>query len=236
LSEKCTALSFSEPVAFVYNPLVYARRPHERYLSLYGQGKKKVLLVGMNPGPWGMAQTGVPFGEISAVRQWMGIHAGVDQPAFLHPKRPVQGFACTRSEVSGRRLWALMQDRFGSAEAFFREHFVTNYCPLIFYEQGGRNRTPDKLKVQERRPLFAACDEYLTVVIEILQPQWIIGVGRFTEDRIRAVERQVNGHPLRIARILHPSPANPRANQGWAEQVERTLQNLGVWSASPERD
>jgi len=207
LSEKCSALSFSDPVAFVYNPLVYARRPHERYLSLYGRRKKKVLFVGMNPGPWGMAQTGVPFGEISAVRQWMGIHAGVDQPAFLHPKRPVQGFACTRSEVSGRRFWALMQDRFGPAEAFFREHF-----------------------------LFEICDEYLAAVIEILKPQWVVGVGRFTENRIRAVQRHVNRHPLRIGRILHPSPANPRANQGWAEQVERTLKNLGVWSSSAERD
>jgi len=42
----------------------------------------------MNPGPWGMAQTGVPFGEINAVKDWLGINAEVDKPQKQHPKRP----------------------------------------------------------------------------------------------------------------------------------------------------
>ncbi len=41
--------------------------------------------------------------------------------AHQHPKRPIEGFDCARSEVSGRRLWGWAALRFGSAETFFAE-------------------------------------------------------------------------------------------------------------------
>ncbi|MBT7971315.1 MAG: single-stranded DNA-binding protein, partial [Verrucomicrobia bacterium] len=65
-------LKFPDPVAYTYNPLEYAWDRHCDYLKNFGSGTKKVLFLGMNPGPYGMAQTGVPFGEISHVRDWMG--------------------------------------------------------------------------------------------------------------------------------------------------------------------
>lgn len=77
LVQALNGLRFGPPVSHVYNPLIYAAGPHRQYLQLYGARPKEVVLVGMNPGPWGMAQTGVPFGEISAVRDWMGIEAPV---------------------------------------------------------------------------------------------------------------------------------------------------------------
>ncbi len=61
----------------------------------------------MNPGPWGMVQSGVPFGEVAAVRDWMKIKSSAKQPKSVHPKRPIEGLSCKRSEVSGRRLWGL---------------------------------------------------------------------------------------------------------------------------------
>ena len=144
LSAAVGKLSFAPSVSHVYNPLDYAWAPHEAYLRRYGKGRKRVVFIGMNPGPFGMVQCGVPFGEIAAVRGWMGIAGEVAVPAIMNPKRPVEGYACTRSEVSGRRLWTLFAERFGSAEVFFAEHFVANYCPLAFFDQG-RNLTPDKL-------------------------------------------------------------------------------------------
>jgi hypothetical protein len=68
LVQALKGLRFGPPVSHVYHPLIYAAEPHRRYLRLYGDRPKEVVLVGMNPGPWGMAQTGVPFGEIGAVR------------------------------------------------------------------------------------------------------------------------------------------------------------------------
>ncbi len=226
LSAAVDALPFAPPVSHVYNPLDYAWAPHEAYLRRYGAQRKRIVFLGMNPGPFGMVQCGVPFGEIDAVRDWMGIEAPVGKPMRENPKRPVEGFACTRSEVSGRRLWSLFRERFGTADAFFAEHFVANYCPLAFFDHG-RNLTPDKLPAAEAAPLYAACDAHLRALVAALEPEWVIGIGAFAEAR--AVEA-LAGLPLRIGRVLHPSPASPAANRGWSEAATRQMVAQGLWA------
>jgi single-strand selective monofunctional uracil DNA glycosylase len=226
LRDALRPLQFSAPVTHVYDPLDYAWAPHTAYLRKFGNSRKKGLFLGMNPGPYGMAQTGVPFGEIPAVRDWMGIEAPVQRAPNEHPKRPVEGFACRRSEVSGRRLWGWAAAEFGTAERFFSEFFVVNYCPLIFLEQTGRNRTPDKIPSSEMAPAEALCDEHLIRVIEVLQPEWLIGVGGFAENRLKLVAGSRPG--VKITRILHPSPASPAANRDWAGAVDRSLREAGV--------
>jgi len=101
LSKNTGQLVFADPVSVVYNPLDYAWDAHALYLERFGNSTKRVVFLGMNPGPWGMAQTGVPFGEIDTVKHWLGIETGVKKPAPEHPKRQVTGFDCQRSEVSG---------------------------------------------------------------------------------------------------------------------------------------
>ena len=225
LSRAVGELEFALPVSHRYNPLEYAWAPNELYLRRFGNSRKQVIFIGMNPGPFGMVQCGVPFGEIAAVRDWLGIFAEVRKPAAENPKRPVEGFSCTRSEVSGRRLWGLFQTRFASADDFFGDHFVANYCPLAFFDQG-RNLTPDKLPANEADPLYAACDEHLRTVVATLEPDWVIGIGAFAEARAATALKGMN---VRIGRILHPSPASPAANRGWAEAASKQLAALGVW-------
>ena len=224
LSRAADRCAFGPPVRHVYNPLDYAFAAHREYLDRYCRPEADILLLGMNPGPFGMVQTGVPFGEVTAVRDWLGIGAGVAAPRQQHPARPVEGFACTRREVSGQRLWGWARDRFGSPEAFSRRFFIWNYCPLAFLEGSGRNRTPDKLPREEREPLYAACDRALLDIVDFLRPSLVLGVGRFGETRAR----RVLSDGMRIGHILHPSPASPAANRGWAEQVERQLADLEV--------
>ena len=219
-------MSFDTPVTHVYNPLNYAWAAHEQYLKLAAATKKKVVFLGMNPGPFGMAQCGVPFGEITAVREWLKINTHIGKPDREHPKRPIEGLACTRSEVSGRRLWGLFAERYESAPDFFRTHFITNHCPLVFMEETGRNRTPDKLPVEEATPLMTACDAHLRQVVETLEPEWLIAVGGFAEKRAITT---LEGLTVRIGKILHPSPASPAANRGWAAQATRQLEEQGVW-------
>ena len=226
LSKAVDRLLFRPPVEYVYNPLRYAWTGHKAYLRKFGTGRKRVAFLGMNPGPFGMAQTGVPFGEIAAVRNWLGIECKVRRPEREHPKRPVSGFDCARSEVSGQRLWGLFAEQFGAAPDFFREHIVMNYCPLAFMEASGRNLTPDKLPASEKEALFQACDEHLRAMVEILQPKWLIGIGDFATRRAAHVFE--NGKP-RIGQILHPSPASPAANRNWAAVAARQLWELGVW-------
>lgn len=227
LSAALAPLTFAPPVTHVYNPLEYAWAPHEAYLRRYGEGNKRVVFLGMNPGPFGMAQIGVPFGEIAAVRDWLGITAPVGKPAQENPKKPVEGFACKRSEVSGARLWSLFRERFGTPEAFFAAHFVANYCPLAFFAEG-KNLTPDKLPAAEVAPVIAACDAHLRTVVETTGAEWVIGIGAYAEAQ---AVRALAGMAVKTGRILHPSPASPAANRGWAPQAVAELVRQGVWPA-----
>jgi len=234
LKEAVGRLSFAHPVTHVYNPLEYAWDTHCDYVRKWGATRKRVLLLGMNPGPWGMAQTGVPFGEIGAVKGFLEITGTVGKPAQEHPKRPVVGLATERSEVSGRRLWGYFAERFGHAEGFFAEHFVINYCPLVFMEESGRNHTPDKLPTVESTPMFAACDTRLRALVDLYQPEWVVGVGGFARKKLDGLfgpKAEVDsGHrPEKIGTVLHPSPASPAANRGWAEAAEKQLLKQGVW-------
>jgi len=230
LRDALRGLPFSTPVSHVYCPLDYAWEPCQQYLERYGSARKRVIFLGMNPGPFGMAQTGVPFGEIPAVRDWMGIQAPVGKPEPEHPKRPIDGFACPKSEVSGRRLWGLFAERFGSAAAFFADHFVVNYCPLVFMSATGSNITPDKIPAAEITPVDAACDAHLVTVLQALDPEWVIGVGGFAEAKLaRALDTLGATSTIKLGRVLHPSPASPAANRGWAEAATKQLTAQGVW-------
>ena len=196
-------LEFAEPVTHVYNPLVYAREAHA----------------------FGMAQTGVPFGEVAAVRDWLGIQAPIGRPRVEHPARPIEGLACAKSEVSGARLWGWAREHFGTPEAFFARFLVVNYCPLAFMEESGKNFTPDKLPKAERTPLFEACDEALRRTVVLLEPRVVVGVGKFAADRAQAA---LQGLDVRVGTMLHPSPASPAANKGWAAKATAELTALGI--------
>lgn len=226
LREALRGLDFSAPVTHTYQPLDYAWETHCQYLERCGSGEKTVLFLGMNPGPYGMAQTGVPFGEIPAVRDWMKISGPVNSPANPHPKRPISGFACPKSEVSGRRLWGLFAEEFPHAPDFFQHHFVANYCPLVWMTASGANVTPDKLSAAEMRPVEDACLAHLRKVIAILNPQFLIGVGAYAEQRLRLAAPDFTGT---IGKILHPSPASPAANRDWAGTARKQLIAAGVW-------
>jgi len=221
-------LEFSPPVAFVYHTLDYTWQVHCQYLQRFGEGHKQVLFLGMNPGPFGMAQTGVPFGEVPAVRDWMGIQGPIGKPAREHPKRLIEGFQCHRSEVSGRRLWGFFAQRYPNADDFFKTHFVLNYCPLIWMSSSGANLTPNQLAAAEMAPVEMACARHLQEVIGLMKPAWLIGVGGFAEERLRRAA-EVCGSDAKVGRILHPSPASPAANRGWAEVAGRQLADLGLW-------
>jgi single-strand selective monofunctional uracil DNA glycosylase len=227
LAGELDGLAFGSPAVAVYNPLVYAREPLERYLERWGTGRREIVLVGMNPGPFGMMQTGVPFGEVALVRDWLGIEEAVGKPPREHPKRPVEGFACRRSEVSGARLWGWARDRFGTPERFFARFFVWNWCPLGFLAASGANLTPDKLRRDERRALASICDRALGEALAELAPRIVFGVGQVALDAVRRASDGRAGAPS-TALLPHPSPASPAANRGWTALAERAFADAGV--------
>ena len=221
LSGELAALRFRPPVAFVYNPLDYARAAYAAYVERFATSPKEAVFVGMNPGPFGMAQTGVPFGEVASVRDWLGIRAPIGKPALEHPKRPVAGFDCHRTEVSGQRLWGWARHRFGQPDAFFARFFVANYCPLLFLEDSGRNLPLDKLASDEQRAIAVHCEEALRETVRQLAPRYVLGIGRLAERRTD------------VEFIPHPSPASPAANRGWEAQAEAAIAACGVELKAP---
>lgn len=233
LVDKIKNLKFTEPVTHVYNPLVYAQESVEKYFDTFGQGTKKVLFLGMNPGPFGMAQTGIPFGEIDAVKNWLKLEGKVEKPEGEHPDRPIMGFDCHRSEVSGQRIWKLFKDVFKTPEAFSKNHFVWNYCPLLFSEihrhtgkKVCRNLTPDKIKSAETKVLYEACDHALRELVEVLQPEHLVGVGAFAESCLKRVFPE---RAAEVKRMLHPSPASPIANRDFAGTAVKQMKEFGIW-------
>lgn len=234
MSARLCAVDFQFPVVAVYDPLDYARGAFEEYVRRFGGKPGRVLFLGMNPGPWGMAQTGIPFGEVEAVKSWLGITAPIGKPEREHAKYPVNGYACTRSEVSGRRLWGLFRECSTDAADFFGRHFVVNYCPLLFIaskllksgKESASNLTPDKLPPSERKAVYEICDENLRALATALEPSIVIGVGGFAETRAKEA---LAGFNVTFGRILHPSPASPRSNANWSGEALRQLREMGVW-------
>lgn len=230
LARGLDGLRFAPPVTHVYDPLDYAWPLHRAYIQAYGDTRKKIVFLGMNPGPFGMAQTGVPFGDVVSVREWLRLDGPVGKPPNEHPKRPILGLACPRREISGTRLWGAVAAHWKTPAAFFRDHYIANYCPLVFLEASARNLTPDKLAVGDKARLFPACDEHLRAVVRALEPTWVVALGNFAERQARAA---LSGTGIKIGRILHPSPANPEANRDWAGTVRAELQALGLCRPPP---
>jgi single-strand selective monofunctional uracil DNA glycosylase len=228
LNKRLKRVDFSHAPPWIYNPLDYAWEAHRQYLTNFARPSCEILLLGMNPGPWGMSQTGVPFGEVSQVKEWLKIDAKIGKPKREHPKRLVEGLNCPRQEISGQRFWGLFRQRFVEPDKFFEKHFVVSYCPLAFMAESGLNVTPDKLPASVRDPLEKNCDEHLAEVLRVLQPKWIIGVGAWAEKCASRVVKRVE-REIRVGRILHPSPASPAANRDWSSEVVKQFNNLGVW-------
>lgn len=218
------------PVAVTYHPLTYAWAPHKAYLERYGEGRKKALLIGMNPGPWGMGQNGIPFGERVFAGEWLGLEGiPVGKPEVEHPKRPVLGWANKRSEESGKRLWGFLRDTYGAPEKALKDLLVVNHCPLLMFGETGTNITPDKLLKADREQVAMICDEGLLRMIDAFEPQTLIGVGKYAEGCCTRIAEE---RDIEVTHILHPSPASPLANREngayWRKKTTEVFQDVGL--------
>ena len=209
----------------VYNPLVYAWEPHRAYLELASGGGAKTLLLGMNPGPHGMGQMGIPFAATSVVRELLKItNLEVGQPRTPHPKRPISGLDWPKEEVSGTRLWSLLANEYGSAESIFKSVFLLNHCPLMLFSgERATNITPDKITGPTTKALLERCDEHLREVVDIMQIERVIGVGRYSEKRAL---NALSGIDISVTTCWHPSPASPLANRNKGEDWKKNVRNV----------
>jgi single-strand selective monofunctional uracil DNA glycosylase len=227
---ECARIEYPENV-YVYHPLIYAWDFHRKYLERYVKEDTKALFLGMNPGPFGMAQTGIPFGEVDVVEEYLHIDEQLHNLPITHPKRPIDGLNCARSEVSGRRLWALIKERYPLAHMFPPYLAIMNYCPVVFVDKGptGKNIIPEKIEKEVRMALENVCDSYLDDIISIILPHSVIGIGQYAKKKLEQSISRLE-KDIYVTSILHPSPANPKANRGWAVEVEKVLIEENIWS------
>ena len=209
-----------------YNPLDYAWDAHVAFLRRMGGSGARTVILGMNPGPHGMGQMGIPFAAPSVVQDLLGITGiPVNQPETPDPRRPVVGLEYPREEVSGTRLWGLLAEHYGDAGAIASSVFLVNHCPLMLFS-GPRaaNITPDKVGGKSAQALLERCDQHLREVVVALDAQRVIGVGRFAESRARSA---LTDDAVEVVGCWHPSPASPLANRNagadWRANVRAVL-------------
>jgi len=231
LRESADHVQIKEKLSWSYNPLEYAWPVHREYLRRFGGESNRVVFLGMNPGPWGMGQTGVPFGDPYIVRDWMkmGDDFEIEQPDNMTEDRPVLGFQSDKKEGSGQRLFSYIRDQFGDLEKFFDNNFILNYCPLLMFTEEGNNLTPSDLLKDDRQRVYEVCDPYIWDMIGFYDPEVLVGIGKFATERLKDV---FDGGDREIVRIPHPSPASPIATrdggQYWIDLVTDRLRKVDV--------
>lgn len=223
LNEKLRKLSFNSPVQYVYNPVEYAYDMHAAFIKRYCQSEKKILLLGMNPGPWGMVQTGIPFGEINMVKEWYQIEAKINKPAIECPQREVMGLDCHRSEISGKRLYEYFKKVSHTPDNFFKNTYLYNYCPLALLQRGGNNFTPSSLKGAIKKELEEYCNDSLLQVLELLKTEIIIALGVYTKKQADLILKVNCIDHIQVICMPHPSP-RAKGNENWSEKAQHVLE------------
>ncbi len=196
-----------EFAGIVCNPLVYAWENYAEYVRMSVSNSSIILFLGMNPGPYGMMQTGVPFGDINAVKNYLKISGTVLEPECNPPHKRVEGMKISRGEISGQKFWK-MASTYGSPEEFFAVASVFSFCPLAFID-GRRNITPDELPVSDRKTIDRICGSSLSALLDILSPSRCIALGHYAEKRLLS-----SGVDAPVY-FPHPSPRNPKSMEFW---------------------
>lgn len=208
---------------YVTNPLNYAWQYHESYIKQYSGLGAKTLLLGMNPGPYGMAQCGVPFGATEIAKNFLNISGEFTNPEGRHPKRPIEGLEFERQEISGTRLWGLLKQIWKTPEEIHKNVFLVNHCPLLLLGETGRNITPDNVSGPALKKLMKTCDKHLLSVVKSLGIKRVVGVGKYAEKRARIA---LEGLDIEITTCWHPSPASPLANRNDGEDWRKNVKSI----------
>lgn len=211
---------------FIYNPLEYCLDPFIQYLEKGGE-KRDIVFLGMNPGPFGMMQNGIPFGASNFVNNYLNIEKDFDKQKIEkeHPKYKIIGKNIERQEISGTKLWGLIQSFYPDSNTFLENQIVLNYLQLaILDKEKGKNITPDKLNKDVRTKIENICDNQLREILDILESKVLIGVGKYSYDSLLRVKKNE-----KVIKINHPSPLNARYFKTWTEDTKKLLIDENIW-------
>ena len=132
----------------VWNPGSYGAPWHRVFREIYPLRERPILMFGLNPGPYGMGQTGIPFTDVRRLRQCLPKMALTLRERGREPRVPglaprsLRRFFTREFESSAVRVYRFLELGWGSAEKGWRSVGVANSCPLLFLDPEGRNQTP----------------------------------------------------------------------------------------------
>ncbi|XP_037927861.1 single-strand selective monofunctional uracil DNA glycosylase-like [Teleopsis dalmanni] len=212
-----------EDITHIYNPVEYAADLHCEYLRKYLDRPKRVVFLAVHPEQNGMAQTGVPFGNVSTVRDMMKLCGEVKQPNRLHPKHPVLGLNCHINEPSGVRFWGLMDKIAGSLDTFSEQCFVHTFCPLLFFNEYGRTIEPCVLPFEIKYPMRDLLVEALCKEMKLVQPEIIVVTGNYVYNGLQRSEL----YAKTLLVMTNPHPWVPN-NHNWVRRSERWLYQYDI--------
>ena len=227
----------------VWNPGRYGERWHRRFRETYPPGPNPVLLLGLNPGPYGMGQTGIPFTDIRRLESDLPELAArlrtdgesIGLPGLAPPdlrRRLDRTF-----ESSSIRVYRFLRLAGGSAGAGWRRVVAANPCPMLFME-GTVNRTPADLRRALRKrggrlervtARLEECDqlrrECAREAVRVLEPRGVILLGRNIQEAL-AGDPSLGAVPGGVLAWEHPARAVPDA---WAGGLVRAVRRRGWW-------
>jgi len=213
------------------DPTSYAFGNYTRFMQLAASGPRLALFVGMNPGPHGMAQTGIPFGDVDTARVLLGGADTIDPLPGLRAASGAawdcKGLAYHRGEQSGMRLWSALSQLCGSPQAALERCCIVNYCPLYMVGPELENITPSDLPRRHdiTRALEAACDEHLRQLVLGLEVKTVLSFGSYAHASAR---RALSGFPVDFYTTPHPSPRRGSAAEWIASALPLLAGVLGV--------
>lgn len=223
----------------VWNPGRYGASWHRRFRRMVPLESNPVILFGLNPGPYGMAQTGIPFTDVKRLRERLPrlaasleIHGPVEVPGLAPPS--LRPFLTRSFESSAVRIYRFLDLAWGSAEEGWRKVGVANPCSLLFMDAAGKNRTPADLQgaVSRRRSaghsaaeLREACDRLrrkaALEAMAAVRPRGVVLLGKDVQKALGSVTVKVVG-ARDVLPWEHPARAVPtRWARGLLGEIRR---------------
>ena len=195
-------LKFFPPCFYVYNPLSYCFESFKIYFEYLNTEEEINLFFGINPGPFGMAQTGIPFGDKETVKNYLKIEPKIDIDKIpkQHPKKQILGLEVKRVEKSGRIFWGVIKEFYPEKYDFFKSNFVLNFCPLCFLDEQGRNITPKVLRKEDQIALYKILEIFMLKLFKLIKIKKLIAIGDETFSYLNALNTK-----LKIQTIIHPA-------------------------------
>lgn len=133
-------------------------------------------------------------------------------------------------QVSGARFWELFRRLCPTPESFFNNCAIHNLCPLAFMTETGKNVAPSDMPVKILRQLDSLCDTTFLEVVSLFKVEHVITVGKYAYTCAQKAMTAANVTHVALHCMMHPSPANPSANKGWADIAEGQLREFGVYN------